>query len=202
VAAALRQLRQLDTDKYEEARRNPYITGLPVETQRLLSGEQVHGQEETDVHGLIRSRNWSELRDLLQPHVEASDYTLEDVIFLFQAWWGLGNEQELQACGKNVIKRFYELLAIRKLPCAPEFFPQLQIMALIFWKIGEGDKARRILDLLLNTSLKWPKESIFSYWHLKRILGQRCKEDCDRLRELFKGETISPPFLRKEPAVR
>jgi cellulose biosynthesis protein BcsQ/tetratricopeptide (TPR) repeat protein len=200
VASALRKLRQLDPGEYEQVRKSPSITRLPVETRRRLLADQLPDWEDVDLHNLVRSHQWARLVELLRPRVAESElYTLEDAILLFLAWWGLGNEQELQGCGKKAIARFDQLAG--RFP-APELdLPQVQIMALIRWKTGEGNYARHLLDFIDEFELP-EGQQIFSYWHCTWVVWKRFKEDCSLIRQLFNGATISPPFLGKEPATR
>ena len=188
VVSALRKLRQLDPDKFEKTRKDPSIARLPI--------EQLSRQEDADVRALAQARKWAALVDLLRPRVEESEWwTLEDAILLFLAWWGLGNDQELQACGKKATERFRQLLTL----AAPEAeglgIAHLQIMALIFWKTGEESNAVSMLDLIDEFDTSPQGQGLFSYWHGAFVVWKRFKEDCDLIRQFFDGAPLSPPFL-------
>jgi hypothetical protein len=198
VDSALRQLQQVDPDKYEQARQNPFFAHLRVETRCRLFAEQMHGQDEADVQNLLGARRWSALVELLRSQVEGSEWwTLREAIHLFLAYWGLGNEELLQACAQKATERFWRLLAHER-----PGWGEVQIMAVVLWKIGEWDNARSLLNVLDELVTWFDGKQIFSYWHCAWVVGKRFKEDCDLIRQLFNGATISPPFLENEPAFR
>jgi hypothetical protein len=79
---------------------------------------------------------------------------------------------------------------------------EFQIIALASWKAGAREIAKKILDCI-DEAVTLPESApIFSYWLLHRVSWQRFQADTAMMRQLFKGDTISPPFLGEEPAHR
>jgi len=204
MASALRQLRELDAEKYEQAKNNPYLSRLPSETQRRLFAEQLHDQD--DIPDLVRSRKWAEVVTLLRPWEEPDLLTLPDAYHLFMALWGLGIEKELRGFADKAIKRFRQYLA------APSFSEHLlesdyQIMSLVFWKTGDRDKAEELLEKVLNLDTEEDEKRrtgkpFLSYWWYDWVSWKKFKEDCLDQRQMMRGGTFSPPFLGKEPTNR
>jgi MinD-like ATPase involved in chromosome partitioning or flagellar assembly len=199
IVSTMRQLRQLDPDKYEEAKRKPCIMRLSEEVQQRLFADRLPDQQGVDLYSLIRARKWSEVRALLQPRRDKSDrWSLDEAIFLFMAYWGLDDEKALRACGEKAKDCF--LRELKSLDSPDTLMMYQQIMAVIFWKIEEVDVAYLLLDYIED----WPEDErpIFSYWRCAMISWNLFKEDCRSLRQIFKGANCYPPFLGKEPVRR
>jgi len=200
VASAVRRLQQLSTEAYEEAKRKPAVAALSPFAQALLFGDLLPPDRGVDANlrDLVHSHQWDVLVQRLQRHVKESDWPrLEDAILLFLAWWGRADEQELQACGKKATELFHEMLQT-----TPQMLSagELQIMAVIFWKTGDGDYARKILDAI---DARPEEQRILSYWQgYHPVIWKLFKKDCDRIRQLFNDRPIRPPFLGREPASR
>jgi MinD-like ATPase involved in chromosome partitioning or flagellar assembly len=209
IVSAMRQLRQLDPNKYEEAKHKPCIVRLSEESQQRLFADRLPGQVGVDPYYLIRARKWAEARALLQPRLDKPDgWSLGEVIFLFMACWGLDDEEALQACGEKAKDQF--LQEINSLQTARpsdlsaflDMKMTAQMMSVIFWKTGDVDVAHKLLDLIVD-QWTWPEDMpIFSYWRCGLISWNLFKEDCQLLRQIFRGANCYPPFLGKEPARR
>jgi hypothetical protein len=228
VASAVWQLRQLSpNDGFEEAKRKPAVAMLPPQAQAILLAEHPPERPKGRPLSLIRERKWREVADLLGPRLEYSDWSREDAVCLFMAWWGLENEEELRKCANKIRNHFEarwnaefqsllrncadKIKAILKrrgrarfgfFDC-PNVISEFQIIALASWKSGEREIAKKILDSIDETVTLPESAPIFSYWRLRRISWRDFQADTAVLRQLFNGDTISsPPFLGKEPAHR
>ncbi len=192
VANAVWQLRQLSPEAYEEAKRKPAVATLSPGAQAVLFAERHPDREQDNPYTLIRARKWAEAVALLAPRLQQSDnWPLEDALCLFIAWWGLGNEEELQKCGKKAKEQF----ARRGTNVS-----KLQMMALVCWKTGGHDLAAGMLDRIDEEASARSHPRIFSYWRFAQVHWWQFQEDTALLRQMFNGAAIRPPFLGKEPA--
>jgi cellulose biosynthesis protein BcsQ len=191
--SAFRRLRELAPDKIEEAKRKPAIVNMPSFIQERLDSQRL---EVDRPFALIAGREWAQARDLLQPRLERTDaWTLQDALYLFMAWWGLGNEEKLRECGEKAAARFRASQAETINP------PEKQMMALVFWKLGQREDANKLLDTIEQQGT-WPEGilEIFSLWRLTHIPLEQFKEDCHELRMLFRRPNFAVPFLGDKPA--
>jgi MinD-like ATPase involved in chromosome partitioning or flagellar assembly len=207
IVSAFRQLRQLDPGKYEEAKRKPCIARLSEETQQRLFADRLLGQEGNDPYYLIRERTWAEARALLQPRLDKPDgWSLDEAIFLFMAYWGLNDEEALRACAEKATAHAHFRQALNYLH-APETIDRpivsdMQMMSVISWKTGNMEVAYKLLDSIEEQWTLREDIRIFSYWRCSMIPWNLFKEDCQSLRQIFKGANCYPPFLGKVPARR
>jgi tetratricopeptide (TPR) repeat protein len=193
VVSAVRQLRQLSPEAYEEAKRKPAVAALSSDARAVLLAERLPDGEEDDPHTLIRERKWAEAVALLAPRLQQSDdRPLEDALCLFIAYWGLGNKEELEKCGKKAWDQ-----SRRR---GPKKVSELQMMALVCWKIGLRKEADELLDSIDEKAPARPRRRVFSYWRFAEVPRRVFEEDTALLRQQFKGANVSPPFLGKQAA--
>jgi hypothetical protein len=230
VASAVWQLRQLSPNEgFEEAKRKPAVAMLPPQAKAILLAERPPERPKGRPQSLIRERKWRDVADLLGPRLEYSDWSREDAVCLFMAWWGLENEEELRKCANKIRDQFETRWAAKfeslLQTCASkikahlkargrasyEFFDranpisEFQFMALACWKAGAGETANRILDRIEEAVLRaeLPESApVFSYWWLRRVSWEVFREDIASIRKLFMGAVPSPPFLGKQPTHR
>jgi hypothetical protein len=224
VASAFWQLCQLSPDRLEEVKRKPAVAALSPEDQKRLFAGPLSPRQPDDPHALIRKHKWDEVVKLLRPRLEQSDsWRIDDALCLFIAYWGLGREAELQECGKKLMgcarcstlagrvetilndqsAEGEKLMArFHALGHHAARAALLQMMALVSWRTGASrEVAERILDFI-EEKAPAPERPFFSYWGFRRVSWNRFKEDCCLLRQMFRGATVRPPFLGKEPAHR
>ncbi len=195
VASAVWQLRQLSPEAYAEAKRKPVVTALSPEVQARLFAESLLPRQEDDPHDLIRAQKWKEAVDLLGPRLEQSDsWPLDDGVCLFLALGRLGEEDELRKCALKVKDRFRAIGRKANLPT-------LQMIALVYWKAGDRERADRILRFI-DEKAPAPARPIFSYCRFTRVSWKQFKEDGLLLQQIVRGATLWPPFFGKERAGR
>jgi len=198
VASAVSQLRQLSREDYEGAKRKPAVAALSSDAQAILFGERPPDDPHTLIEArntLIGARKWKEAVDLLTPRFQQSDnWSLEDSLCLFMAWWGLEDEKELQTHGKKVRDQFAHR--------GTNNVSELQMLALVYWKTGSPDLAEKILDLADEKVTALSRARLFSYCRLAEVSGTQYHADSADMRQLFRGAAIPPPFLGKEPSGR
>jgi tetratricopeptide (TPR) repeat protein len=80
----------------------------------------------------------------------------------------------------------------------------LQRMSLLYWGIGDSDKASTLLDRALEkankTGLISSRTRGVSNWTFREASAHEFCQHCEEMRRMFQGEAIQPAFLREPTA--
>jgi tetratricopeptide (TPR) repeat protein len=204
VVTAMRRLRRISTEKYEEAKQKPCFRNLSPEKQARLFKDRpvVTSDPEDPEHckhprDLIGEGQWKRAIASLEPQVESSNPPAPgNVIHLAMANWGDGNDtRSADLChqANNLLPETWRLSKVS------QALPLTQVASLMFWKMGNADKARELLDRLDERAGSFQKESLFSFWRYQTVSWDQFLEDCHLQRQMIKGAAIRPAFLGDGP---
>jgi hypothetical protein len=70
----------------------------------------------------------------------------------------------------------------------------------MFWKAGDSDTAKDLLDRCDELLTEVSGDDFFSYWYFHPVNRDQFQEDCDSLRRLVEGKIAIHPVLGKEPS--
>jgi hypothetical protein len=198
AVSAFQQLRRLDPDKIQVAKKKPRIQQLAPDVQQALIADApitfspLSADLKQDPDYLIRSRRWRDVIALLEARVaQPSSTFLADLFALAMAYWGTGNEARATELCRS---------ACEHMPEGSEPDPEeIAFRSLLFWRAGDGNRARKLLDRCEELLAEVSGDEFFSCWRYQFVNRDQFQEDCESLRKMVEGKAaIRPVFLGKE----
>jgi tetratricopeptide (TPR) repeat protein len=204
VASAIQQLRQLASDKVPEALQKPRIQQLSPEARQALIADvpTTRPSIEQNPERLFRAKQWRAVIALLEPRVaQPSATTPADLLYLAMAHWGCGNDArsiEISQSLKEMMLKGSDLASMGQNLDA-ESLQGIPLLSLVFWRAGDPDTAKGLLDRCDELLTEVSGDNFFSYWRFHSVNRDQFQEDCDSLRRMIEGRAaIHPVFLGKE----
>lgn len=156
---------------------------------------------------LVQERRWDDAFRYLETTANDRIRELEDqksakaafaqswrAFYLAMAVWGKAGRLLPDLCQQALV----QLLPPGKSENSEDLFAtDFQCLSLMWWGVGDSDKALALLDRMIE-KLEKDDESgadLESYWTFRPTTPREFRFDCDEMRRMIRGEPVRPAFL-------
>jgi hypothetical protein len=203
---ALRDLLDISFEAFVQGLASPGVR----ENKYMFSGALACTWAESAAEHLLREQRWKDAIRYLESDVPEllskmrskcslgeqfhSYLQAERVWYLAMAYWGDTGSLRSDLC-QTALELFRAVLDKFERQAAVD----LQRMSILYWIIGDSEKALALLDIALKaaneTGLRPFKVREVSSWTFREASVYEFRQHCEEIRRMFRGEAIRPAFL-------